>query len=246
MTVDESTQKPFYYNSETKETSWTAPPGFTPPPAGSSPSPPQPPAPPASQTNPVHQGQPETIAYASPVAAAAGNPWNQTQDAQGRTYWYNTETKATSWTDPHSQSAAQPTIAQGGPPMQQNPWNTAQDAQGRTYWYNTQTKATSWTDPNATPIQLNVNPQQLTTSDARVLPLDHLPFAGVQCHACQRIVTTQVELTWGSAACAVCCIGFWCFFPCMCVPCCVDTMQDAAHHCPYCRALIKTVPGRVL
>jgi hypothetical protein len=76
------------------------------------------------------------------------------QDAQGKTFWYNTQTKATSWTDP-TPPKAMPVPAAGA----QSPWNRTQDAQGKTFWFNTETKATSWTDPNVSPAH---NPWQMS------------------------------------------------------------------------------------
>lgn len=73
MTIDAASQKPFYYNSATKETSWTEPPGFQ-----SAATPPPPPAQPSQEeSNPIQA----SINYATPVEATPveENPWKQTQ-----------------------------------------------------------------------------------------------------------------------------------------------------------------------
>ena len=73
MTIDETTQKPFYYNSETKETTWTAPPGFQ----GSTP---PHPAQEQQQSNPMQSHAAPMMSYATPVQASpVANPWNKTQ-----------------------------------------------------------------------------------------------------------------------------------------------------------------------
>jgi len=215
-TPDDGSQRRFYYDADTKETSGEDPLGLQPVAPPASPLPPaapaalpvssaSPPPPPPADANPIHS---VPIVYASPVLVHAPAPapalpsaWNQTRDAQGRAFWYNTETKETSWTSPFTAGI---------------------------------------------PIHVAPGQLQPYSTDPRALPLGHQPFPNVTCPGCQRLVTAQVEQVWGPASCALCCICCCVFWPLCFLPLCVDAMKDAEHHCPYCRTLIRTVDGNVL
>ena len=60
-------------------------------------------------------------------------PWEQVQDEQGCTYYYNTETQETSWENPEHQLSL--------------PWKTYATDDGKEYYYNETTGETTWDKP---------------------------------------------------------------------------------------------------
>ncbi|MCJ1292200.1 hypothetical protein MMC34_003750 [Xylographa carneopallida] len=73
----------------------------------------------------------------------AGPPglWNEARNAEGRVYYYNTQTKSTQWTKPvELMSLAERAILD-------QPWKEYTAEGGRKYWYNAETKSSSWEMP---------------------------------------------------------------------------------------------------
>ena len=75
----------------------------------------------------------KTAAAAAAAAAAASLPagWKQAKAPDGRTYYFHTETKETTWTRPAAALAAP---AAADPPLPAG-WKQAKAADGRTYYY---------------------------------------------------------------------------------------------------------------
>jgi hypothetical protein len=147
---DPKSGKSYWYNKQTKETTWKDPnaAGATAPAA---------PAPAAAATS-----------SDDPEAVAAN--WAESKDPKsGKPYYYNKVTKKTSWARPACMAAAAeaattspssagppalPATAAATPataaPSAAGAWQEAKDPNsGRSYWYNKQTKETTWKDPNA-------------------------------------------------------------------------------------------------
>ncbi|KAI9840349.1 MAG: hypothetical protein M1838_004118 [Thelocarpon superellum] len=82
------------------------------------------------------------------MADTAGRPgppglWQEARNADGRVYYYNTQTKATQWTKPEDlMTPAERALAQ-------QPWKEYTAEGGRKYWYDTETKQSSWEMPEA-------------------------------------------------------------------------------------------------
>jgi len=108
---------------------------------------------------------------------ASDHAWNQVQGEDGKTYYHNTVTNETSWTDPRASTGpAPPTYSQQAPmaavpvPGSANgaddvpvgtavqpqaassalpaDWTEVQDPTGQTYYHNTATNETSWQRPS--------------------------------------------------------------------------------------------------
>ncbi|KAM3968310.1 lipopolysaccharide-induced tumor necrosis factor-alpha factor homolog [Aphomia sociella] len=62
-----------------------------------------------------------------------------------------------------------------------------------------------------------------------------------KCPSCQHHISTRVERAPSSKthiiACILCLFVCW---PCVCVPYCVDSCNNASHYCPNCNAYIGT------
>ncbi|CAF1432016.1 unnamed protein product [Didymodactylos carnosus] len=72
-----------------------------------------------------------------------------------------------------------------------------------------------------------------------------VPFLGTQpaaitCPACRTQVVTNVDYVSGTAAWLICVLiaVFGGVFGCCLIPFCVDSMKDAVHYCPACKAQI--------
>jgi hypothetical protein len=73
--------------------------------------------------------------------------WTAAQDAEGRTYYYNSATQQTSWEAPPGfGAAAAPTPAAA--PAADSAWTEVKDASsGKSYYVNSVTNATQWEPP---------------------------------------------------------------------------------------------------
>ena len=72
--------------------------------------------------------------------------WKQAKTADGRVYYYNSDTKATRWDEPEDFVAEAP--QQYSQAQIDAAWKeTVDKGSGKTYYYNACTKATSWTEP---------------------------------------------------------------------------------------------------
>ncbi|MCJ1354312.1 MAG: hypothetical protein MMC33_004300 [Icmadophila ericetorum] len=77
------------------------------------------------------------------VNGTTGPPglWQEARNADGRAYYYNTQTKATQWTKPvELMSPAERALAN-------QPWKEYTTEGGRKYWSNTETRQSSWEMP---------------------------------------------------------------------------------------------------
>ncbi|KAL9604547.1 MAG: hypothetical protein Q9219_000512 [cf. Caloplaca sp. 3 TL-2023] len=66
--------------------------------------------------------------------------WSQAE-SNGRTYYYNTITKATQWTKPEE------LMTPSERALANQPWKQHTSPEGRPYWYHSETKATTWEMP---------------------------------------------------------------------------------------------------
>ncbi|KAI4279690.1 MAG: hypothetical protein L6R35_006042 [Caloplaca aegaea] len=67
--------------------------------------------------------------------------WSQAE-SNGRTYYYNTVTKATQWTKPEE------LMTPSERALANQPWKQHSSPEGRPYWYHSETKATTWEMPD--------------------------------------------------------------------------------------------------
>ncbi|KAI9800103.1 MAG: hypothetical protein M1825_004285 [Sarcosagium campestre] len=67
--------------------------------------------------------------------------WQEARNADGRVYYYNTQTKVTQWTKPPE------LMAPSERALANQPWKEYSAEGGRKYWYNTETKQSSWEMP---------------------------------------------------------------------------------------------------
>lgn len=79
--------------------------------------------------------------------------WKEAQAPDGRTYYYNTITKATRWDKPEETNGSATPAPPTGPASQLTPehnaagWADAKAPDGRTYYFNRNTNETSWSLP---------------------------------------------------------------------------------------------------
>ncbi|KAF2842414.1 hypothetical protein M501DRAFT_998702 [Patellaria atrata CBS 101060] len=74
-------------------------------------------------------------------APAAPGLWQEARHSDGRTYYYNTQTKVTQWTKPEVlMTPLERALAN-------QPWKEYTAEGGKKYWYNTETKKSSWEMP---------------------------------------------------------------------------------------------------
>lgn len=58
------------------------------------------------------------------------------------------------------------------------------------------------------------------------------------CPHCRAQIVTAIRHEPGTMAWIICCVLFFVFWPCMCLPFCITGMQDVIHTCPNCRAQV--------
>ncbi|XP_039746283.1 lipopolysaccharide-induced tumor necrosis factor-alpha factor homolog [Pararge aegeria] len=93
--------------------------------------------------------------------------------------------------------------------------------------------------PNTTIMQgATVIPAVIVTNNMAPGPTPYV------CRSCNQQIVTRVERipSMRTHLCAVllCLIGFW---PCVCVPYCVDSCNNAEHYCPNCSAYVGSYSG---
>ncbi|GME23125.1 Formin binding protein [Neofusicoccum parvum] len=69
--------------------------------------------------------------------------WQEARTADGRVYYYNTQTKVTQWTKPND------LLTPAERALKDLPWKEYTAEGGKKYWYNTETKQSSWEMPEA-------------------------------------------------------------------------------------------------
>jgi len=144
---DPKTGKSYFYNKQTKQTTWTRP---------------------AEMDGGAAADVPATPAAPAAPAATAAPVWVEAKDPNsGKSYWYNKATKETTWKDPNATApatppalpttAAAPAATPAAPAAATNGdnpdevaanWAEGKDPKtGKSYFYNKVTKKTSWAKP---------------------------------------------------------------------------------------------------
>ena len=84
--------------------------------------------------------KPDVNPAAMRPATSLPAPWRKVNTNDGKVYYYNTETQATSWTAPSGTKA---------PTTRASPWREVTEVEsGRTYFYNRETRETRWARPS--------------------------------------------------------------------------------------------------
>ncbi|QRV73843.1 pre-mRNA-processing protein prp40 [Ceratobasidium sp. AG-Ba] len=78
------------------------------------------------------------------MASAPPGLWAEYRNPEGRIYWYNTQTKVSSWEKPEDLKT--PFEVRSLKAMASTPWKE-HVSQGRKYWYHSQTKESKWEMP---------------------------------------------------------------------------------------------------
>lgn len=74
--------------------------------------------------------------------------WQEAKNPEGRSYYYNKQTKATQWTKPLEMMSPQERA------LADQPWKEYTAEGGRKYWYNTESEESSWEMPEVYKIAL--------------------------------------------------------------------------------------------
>ncbi|XP_055917055.1 lipopolysaccharide-induced tumor necrosis factor-alpha factor homolog isoform X3 [Eupeodes corollae] len=104
-----------------------------------------------------------------------------------------------------------------------------------------------WTPPDPQQLQQQ-QPQQQPVVFVNQMPTPSVPFSAVgpnsariTCPSCRADIKTRIKHKATSNthcwAVLLCCCLCW---PCVCLPYCMDSCQNANHYCPNCNAFIGT------
>lgn len=152
----------YYFNEETRETSWGPPPREAPPPP-----PPQAPAKPVWRELQTRDGrryyfneetrkssweppEPEPPEPPEPPPPARPPVWRRLQTRDGRDYWLNEETRTTSWDPAPAESKLSPPAPPPEQPAQRpssTKWKTMRTPDGREYFVHAVSGEMSWDLP---------------------------------------------------------------------------------------------------
>eukprot|EP00667_Euglena_gracilis_P005167 EG_transcript_5198 len=128
----------YWYNPVTKVSTWERPAELAA--AAAPPAVPAAVAPAAPQTPAAMVAAAPTTAPAPSAAALAkASMWQEARSPDGIPYWYNRETKVSTWQEPPEVAAVRGTPATA--------WQEGVSPQGIKYWYNRDTKVSTWERP---------------------------------------------------------------------------------------------------
>src|SRR5690606_28014776 len=87
-----------------------------------------------------------------PTPAPLPANWEEHKDASGRTYYHNSETGRTQWTQPSEKSPGQVALSvPSSTPLPPALWMQLQDpTSGRIFYWNTVTHESRWDHPSST------------------------------------------------------------------------------------------------
>jgi len=89
-------------------------------------------------------------------------------------------------------------------------------------------------------------PQPTVVTQVAYLPQPNFGFRPIDmvCPHCQHNITTATDsepsaMAWVIAG-VLCALQFYC---CMCIPCCIDSLQTVTHKCPNCKKFLGRYKG---
>lgn len=70
------------------------------------------------------------------------SPWSEHTAPDGRVYYYNSETKVSTWSKPDELKSKTELL------LNKCPWKEHKNADGKPYYYNSETKESTWSMPS--------------------------------------------------------------------------------------------------